>query len=130
MQLIEVEPVGAQAAQRILDRLHDPPARAAALLTCIVHVHAEFRCQHDVLAPRTQHSAHVRFRATAATIHIRRVEQGNAGVDGRMDDRAGAGLIQLGAEIVAAEADGRHAQAGAAEIAEFHAKTVLCNVVR
>ena len=50
VDLVEVDPVGAQPPQRVLDRLDDPAPRAAAAVGVLAHRHEELRRQHDVVA--------------------------------------------------------------------------------
>lgn len=86
----------------------------------VVHGHAELGGQDDLLAPRAHDRAHVGLGATAAAIHVRCVEQGDAGVEGGVEHGLCAGFVQLHAEIVAAKPDSRDAQTGTAQIAVFH----------
>ena len=64
-----------------------------------------------------------RLGAAAIAVDVGGVEQGDADVERLVDHLAGAFDVEALAEIVAAETDCGHAQAGAAEIANFHDKT-------
>lgn len=41
VHLVQVDPVGAEAAEGVLDFLDDPPARATAVVGVLVHGHEE-----------------------------------------------------------------------------------------
>ena len=79
-----------------------------------------FGRQHDVLAAVAEHFAEHGLRAAHAGIDVGGVEQRDAEVDRLVDHLARGFQIGALAEIVAAEADGGNAQAGAAEIANLH----------
>jgi hypothetical protein len=49
--LVEVDPVGPQPAQRVLDRLRDPPPRGSAMVRVPVERNAELDGEHHVGAP-------------------------------------------------------------------------------
>ena len=57
------------AASRVLDRLHDVEARGT-LLSCVVHLHRELGCQHDVLAAVAGRTAIRRLRAAAIAVDV------------------------------------------------------------
>ena len=106
VDLVEVEVVGTKAAQRVLDRAPDvAPAALGARGRPVAHVGAlvpELRCQDHLVTPAGQYLAED-FLRSPAPVHVRRVEQGNARLDGRIDDRAGRVGVQPAAEVVAAE---------------------------
>ena len=120
VQLVEVDPVGLHPLQRGFDGLDDIAPRAALLHAGIVHVHAELAGEHDVLAAGAEQFAERQLRAAAIAVHVGGVEQGDAVLDRGVDDLARRFQVYPAAEIIAAEADERDAQAGAAEIAELH----------
>jgi arginase family enzyme len=51
VDLVEVDPVGAEAFQRVLDLADDPAARDAALVRVIAHRPPCLGGEHDVIAP-------------------------------------------------------------------------------
>ena len=50
VDLVEVDVVGLQAAQRVLDRAHDPAPRVAPLVGVVAHRAADLGGEHDVVA--------------------------------------------------------------------------------
>ena len=54
VHLVEVDVVGAEPPQRVLDRPDDPAPRAAAPVRVLAHRHEELGRQHDVVAPALQ----------------------------------------------------------------------------
>ena len=64
--------------------------------------------------------AHHRFGPAAVAVGVGGVEQRDAEIERLVDHRARGVDVDAAAEVVAAEADGRDAQAGLAEIANFH----------
>jgi hypothetical protein len=120
VDLVQVEPVGAQPPQTVLDRLHDVAARAAYLHADIVHRHAEFRRQHDALAVVAEDFPHHGFRPAALAVSVGSIEQGNAEVERLVDYRPRGVIVDPGTEVVATQANGRDTQAGLAEVTDFH----------
>ena len=120
MLLVEIDVVGLQPLQAGLDRRHDVAARGALLGAVVAHRLGEFGRQHDVLAAVAEHLAQHGLRAAHARIDVGGVEQRDAEVDRLVDHLARGFEVGALAEIVAAEADGGDAQAGAAEIANLH----------
>ena len=127
VDLIQVDPVGAQAAQTVLDGGHDVAAGAALFHADVVHRIAELGGQDDVFAAVAEHLTHRGFGTATLAIGVGGVEQSDAEIDGFVDDGAGRLEVDAAAEIVAAEADGGHEQAGRAQISDFHR---LCSSVR
>ena len=109
-----------EAPQAVLDRLHDVGARAALHPAGIVHVHAELRRQHDVLAALAEDLAEEALRAAALAIDVGGVEERDAEIERLVDDLAGRLEVDAAAEIVAAETDERHPKARRSEIALLH----------
>ena len=104
MELIEVDPVGLEPSQARLHRRHDIAARGTGLVGFVVHRHAEFGGEHDVLAARTQYLTKLLFRSAAIAIDVGSVEQGDALLQ-RAIDHLARGIDVEDAEIVAAKAD-------------------------
>jgi hypothetical protein len=96
VQLVQVDVVGLQPAQRPLDGLADVTPRCPGpevLAVHAAHVVAELGGEHDVVAPTAQHVAEQRFRAALVAVGVRGVEEGDPGVECGIDDRAGAGQV-------------------------------------
>jgi hypothetical protein len=51
VDLVEVDPVGVQPPQRVLDLRDDPPARDPAAVGVLAHRAPELGGEHDVVAP-------------------------------------------------------------------------------
>ena len=51
VDLVQVDVVGAEAAQAVLDLADDPAARVAALVRVVAHRAVDLRGEHDVVAP-------------------------------------------------------------------------------
>ncbi len=127
VQLVQVDPVGLQAAQRRLDGQADVPARAADSPVRPVraaHVHSELGREHDGVALTRERLAHQCLgQPSLRTVDVRRVEQRHPGVDGGPDHGIRAFLAlrcgSLPAEVVAAEADGGDDESGFSEGAVF-----------
>ena len=117
VQLIEVDPVGAQPLRLASTARHDVAARRALHLARAVHRHAEFGGEHDVLAPRAQGFAKVCLRPAAIAVDVGGVEQRDAGVERAMHHRARGGEVDAPAEVVAAEPDDARRRVRAAELA-------------
>jgi hypothetical protein len=54
VHLVEVDVVGAQAPQRVLDLGHDPAARSSTLVGVLAHRDEELRGQDDVVAAASE----------------------------------------------------------------------------
>ena len=126
VDLVEVDVVGAQAAQGVLDLAHDPAAGSAALVRVLAHRHEELRGEEHVVAaalaaPPDDLLGH------AAGVDVGGVDEVDAGVEGAVDDAGGvvAVVVAPGAEHHRAEAQGTDRYAGAAEGAVFHAGSSL-----
>jgi hypothetical protein len=122
--LVEVDPVGLEAAERRLDRLADVGPRAAGGLA-VAEVVAELRRQHDLVAPAGEGAADDLLAAAAVAVDVGGVEEGDAGVDRRVDHRARLRLVDPAAEVVAAEPHDRHLEDGAAQAARAHPGTLV-----
>ena len=92
MHLIQVDVIRLQAAQRILDLLHDPLPGAAAVVRPVVHRHEELRREHDVVAATLQGLADDLFRHTAG-VHVSGVDEVDPGIECAMDDADRVGAV-------------------------------------
>src|SRR5262245_23772261 len=120
VELVEVDPVGAEAAEAVLDRGHDPAPRRAPLLA-VVHRHAKFGGEDDVLPAGAEGVAEDLLRAAAVSVDVRGVEERDPEIERLRDHGARAGAVDPAPEVVAAEAYRRDAEARAAEVPELHA---------
>src|SRR5262249_36931361 len=77
----------------------------------------------DVLAPVAQQRPHLLLGAALVAVDVGRIEEGDAEIERLVDDAPRPFEVEPDAEIVAAEPDRRDAEAGGAEIAQFHRET-------
>ena len=117
VQLVEVDPVGAQPLQARLDRMHDVTPRRTAQLARIVHRQAELGCEHDLLALVTENASERLFRTAFVAVAVRGVDQVDAEVDRLVHDALRRRKIDTAAEIVAAEPDDGHVERRSPELA-------------
>jgi len=122
VQLIKIEIVRLEPPQARLDRRHDVAARGARERLAVVHRVAEFAGEDDVLAALAEDAAERLFRAAAVAVGVGGVEQGDAEVERLVHHRLRRREIDAATEVVAAQPDQRHPQAGLAEIAYLHAR--------
>ena len=119
VQLVQVDVVGTQPAQRLGHRAPDVGASALrADGRPVPHVGvlvAELGGQHDLVAARAEDLAERPLRTSAAAISVRGVEQRDAGIDGRVHHLARPVHVEPAAEVVAAQPDHRHQQPGCSE---------------
>ena len=89
----------------------------AASLDAVAHVEAEFGRQDDAVAAPAQQPAEetlaaaevaVDRRTGAVPVDVDRVEEIDARVEGRVDNRTRPREVEPAAEVVAAEPDARH----------------------
>ena len=95
MELVQINPVGAQPAQGSLHGADDVPTRPACALVRTVggtHVHAELGRHDDVLASRSQRPAQEFLtQAGGLAVAVGRVEKSDPGIDSDVDHGPGAG---------------------------------------
>jgi uncharacterized protein (DUF2336 family) len=87
MHLVQVDVIGAQTPERVLDRAHDPLARAAAVVGLVVHRHEELRGEDEIVAAALERLADDLFRY-ATGVDVGRVLEVDARVE-RLVDFAG-----------------------------------------
>ena len=124
VQLVQVQVVGAQAAER---GGHGAPDVGPAALGPgggpVAHVHllvAELGGQHDLVAAAAQQLAEHLLGTAAVAVDVRGVEQGDARVDGRVHHGPGLLQVQPAAEVVAAEPGHRYEQPAITHRPEAH----------
>jgi len=113
----QVEALDAEASEGPVDDLTDAFRTRVQPLQPVVHVEAELGRDLHVTLEGLQHLADERL-VGVRVVDLRRVEEGDAGVQGGADDRAG---VLEGVQRHAAEADVRNLKAGASEEALVHA---------
>jgi hypothetical protein len=106
VDLVEVDPVGAEPAQRVLDGLDDPAPGAAAPVRVIAHRHEELGGEHDVVAATLEGLADD-LLGLAGRVDVGGVDEVDAGVKGRVDDADRVLVVGVapGAEHHRAEAE-------------------------
>src|SRR4051794_25207439 len=121
MDLVEVDVVGVEAPQRVLDGLHDPAARGALMVDLVAHLAVELRGEDDVVAAAFQCLADDLLVLTLR-IDIRRVDEVDACVEGGVDDPDRLLVVGLAPrpEHHRAEAQGADLDAGPTEVAVLH----------
>ena len=113
MYLIEVDVIGSQTSERVLDRAHDPLARTAAVVGLVVHRHEELRGQDDIVAAALERLADDLF-GCATGVDVGRVDKVDACVERMVDDadRVGTIVIAPGPEHHRAQAQRADRHAG------------------
>ena len=122
MNLVEIDPVGAEALEAGLGGGDDVMAGGALHGSGLVHGAAEFGGQDDALAVLAEDLAEDGFRTAALAVGIRGIEKGDAQVDGLVNDFAGSLQIDAQAEVIAAEAYDGDVRSGVTEFAQLHCK--------
>ncbi len=119
VEIEDVDDVGAEPAQRILGRHHDPAARQAAGPAAFLRGREELRRQHPVAAALPDGAADD-LLGGAAVVDVRRVDEVAAVVGRRIDNLARLGFRRRAAKHHCAEAEPGHREAGPAELDELH----------
>jgi hypothetical protein len=120
VQLVEVDPVGAQALEARLDRLHDVAAGRAPERAGLVHRQAELGREHDLLAPVAENAPQRLLRAAAVAVAVGSIDQIDSARHRRVHHALGRRKIDTAAEIIAAEPDDGHVEHRIAEPALLH----------
>jgi hypothetical protein len=100
VELVEVDEVGAEAAQAVFHGLAHVFGFGA--LAPLVHRHAELGCHHHLGPAAPQRLAQV-LLALALAVDVRRVEEVDPRGESGVDHLRRAGGVQAHAEVVAAE---------------------------
>jgi hypothetical protein len=121
VDLVEIDPVGAQPPQRVLDLADDPAPRAALLVGIRAHRAVEFRGEDDVVAAAGERLADD-LLGLALRVDVGGVDEGDPGVQRGVDDADRLVVVGVapGAEHHRAEAQLANRNAGAPEQVVFH----------
>ena len=127
VHLVEVDPVGAQPAQAVLDLPDDPAPRVAAPVGPLPHREVDLRGEHHVVAPAAQGLADDLLRL-AGRVHVGGVHEIDSAVECRVDDPGAVVVVGVAdrAEHHGAEAVDADLDAGAAEDAIAHVNSLGC----
>ena len=126
VHLVEVDPVGAQPAQRVLDRAHDPAAGVAAAVRVLAHRVVELGGEHDVVAAAREGLADDLLGLPGA-VDVGGVDEVDAGVERRVDDPDRLVVVRVAPrpEHHGAEAELADRDAGASQRALLHICSIL-----
>jgi hypothetical protein len=121
VHLVEVDVVGAQPAEAVLDGPDDPPAGVALLVGVLAHGPVELGGEHYVVAP-TGEGLPDDLLGLTGRVDVRGVDEVDAGIEGPVDDADAllAGTIADAAEHHGAEAQRADLDPGGAERAIAH----------
>ena len=122
VHLVQVDVVGLQPAQAVLDLADDPAARVAAHVGILAHLAVRLGGQHHVVPAAAQGLADDLLRLPRR-VHVRGVDEVDAAVQRGVDDPDAVLVIGVapGAEHHRAEAVGAHLDPGTAERPHPHA---------
>ena len=107
VQLVEVDAIGAEPAQTVVDGALD--VRAARALVVLVDLGAELRGDDRLVATTGERAAEELLAARPA-VHVGRVEQVDTGIECSPHHGPGLLLIDTHPEVVAPDANGRDLQ--------------------
>ena len=122
VDLVEVDPVGAQSPQRVLDRADDPAARVALLVGVLAHRVVELGGEDDVVAAAAGERLADDLLGLAVPVDVGGVDEVDAGVERRVDDPDRVVVVGVapGAEHHRAEAELADRDACVPELTVFH----------
>src|SRR5215210_3109747 len=122
VDLVEVDPVGVEPAQRVLDRAHDPAARVAAPVGILAHGVVELRGEDDVVAAAAGERLADDLLGLARPVDVGCVDEVDPGVERMVDDPDGLVVVGVapGAEHHRAEAELADRNTSASEWSKFH----------
>jgi hypothetical protein len=125
VHLVEVDVVGLQAAQGGVDRAADVQGGEAAIVPARTHLAEDLGRQHDLVAlPAAGEPAADDLLGAALVllpaVDVRGVHEGDALLQGAVEDREGVLLRGVGAEVHRAEHESGDGGAGAAELGVLH----------
>ncbi len=105
MDLVQVDNLGAEAAQAGVDRLPDVVGMRAVAL--VVDAMPELGGDQHIMPARAERPSEV-LLAFRAAVDVRRIEEIDAGVKRRMHDGVRGRFVDAPAEIIASDADDRY----------------------
>src|ERR1700722_13536771 len=120
MELVQVDVVGLQSMEAVLDRPADVPPGAASDTGALAHVPAPLGSENHLVPPALQHLAQDGLGPPAVAVDVGRVEQCDPGVDGRVDDLPRLLEPDPHPEVVAPETDDRHGETRFPQLAVAH----------
>src|SRR5262249_36744847 len=127
MDLVEVDPVGAEAAQAVVDLVRDPAARVPVLVRVVAHLPLHLGGEHGAVPAPARERLTDDVLRLPARVHVCGVDEVDPRVQGAVDDAYALVVIGLapGAEHHRAEAQRADSYTGAAEVAKFHSARLL-----
>ena len=119
VHLVQVEMVGPQPTQGVLDGCHDPAPGATLVVRLVADRPGELRSEHDIVPPTLEGASENLLRVA---VRIRCVDEVDAGVEGARHHGIHLALVAVAerAEHHCAEREGRNANTSAAERAVVH----------
>src|SRR3984893_11666141 len=129
VDLIEVDVIGAETPQAVIDLAHDRLARQATSVGSLAHASVDFGCDDNLVAAgEVPNRSPKDFLAAAKGIPVRRIKEVDAAFERPLDERTALRLVDapgVGAAIGGARgydthAQSRHLQTGATELHIFH----------
>ena len=131
MDLIQVDVVGPEAAQAVLHFGDDPATRGTTLERRLAHRHADLGCQDEAVSTACQQPPELALRSARAlfgttTIDVGRVDEGDALLQGFVEDQARRLVAEPAGEVVGSEPHCRNEQSRVAEPPQFHAAPPWC----
>src|SRR4051812_4208365 len=122
MDLVEVDPVGLETPQAVVDLPDDPAARVAVLVRVVAHAAVDLGGEHDVLAAAIGKCLADDLLRLPARVDIRGVDEVDPRVERAVDDADRVLVIGVapGAEHHRAETERAHLHTGPAEWTHLH----------
>src|SRR4029453_17225178 len=123
VDLVEVDPVGIEAPQALLDFFEDPAPRVATAVAALAHLEVHLRGEYDVVPVATKCLTDDLFGLTLG-VHVGGVDEVDALVKGGVDDTGTVVMVGVTdrAEHHGAEAMDAHPNTGAAKNAITHGR--------
>ena len=98
VDLVQVDPVGLQPAQRVLDLADDPPPGVATLVGVVSHRHVDLAGEHDAFALTCGERLANDLLGFAGGVDVGGVDEVDPGIERAVDD-ADALVVILGAPL-------------------------------
>jgi len=119
VQVVQVEIIGLQPPQAVVDRAQDGGPRKPGLVRARAHLRRNLAGQNDAVAPPLQRLAQDDFRG-ALVVQVRRIEEVHPALQAAVDHGERRGLVRLPAKGHRAETHARDSQVGFAQDASLH----------